>query len=369
MSITQRIATSLLTVTLLGGLTGCWSNRPIDLRALVLTIGVGRGPGSELTLYFRVPTAQALTSLTSGGSGTTTASSYVLKGIGATFSSAFSAAQNLSDRDIYLGQTQMVLFSSKLSPAQFSNAIHSLLRLGPMDKTAFAAVSTQPLTKVFSFQPTQVRIPDLYFRALFSCRHCQAVNLQSTLWTVEKRTLTPDISLWLPVITAGQSGYALNQVAVYHGDRIGLFLNSSQYRSLGYVLGRTSKAAVTLKTRWGNVGIRALKTAPRISARLVDKQLELSVHCSVSGTIDSLPAGLATPANILELESMTSKTLSHNIQSVLLDLKRHGDDPVGFSERLLWIHPHLRAQWPVLYRHARLAVTVTTQINNVGDTT
>jgi spore germination protein KC len=362
-----RILTALLLLT---SLAGCWDNRPIDQRDLVLLIGIGPGPHNQVTVYFQIPTPAALSSLTGGAGGTgANAGTTVLEGSGPSLGAAIEQAQGTTSRDIYLGQIQMVMFSTRLDPTQMLQLVGEIARMGVLDKTAYAAVTPIPLAKLLDYQPKQTRVAPLYFLSLFTCPYCQTVKLGRTLWTLERRAVTPGISMYLPLVTLGTSGFIVNRIAAYDHYRLALTLTPAETVALGFVLGITQKATVQTSTPMGPVAVRGLSAQPSTGATLHGNHLALSVHLAVSGTLDYLPASEATPAHLALVDRLISRQIAHQVLHVLTLLKHSGSDPVGFGQALLWQDPPLRSAWPRLYRTASLSVDVQTTIQNLGDAT
>lgn len=361
----------LLVLSLLVSLTGCWDDRPIDMRELVLVMGVAPGPHHQLTVLLEVPTPGALTSLvgSSGAASTGAASTFLLTGSGPSLGAAISAAQAQSDRDIYLGQVQMVFFSSHLSPAQFTSALDFFTRLGPFDKTAYAAVSKGSLQRTMSFHPAQSRVSALYFTTLFSCTRCQRIDLKRTVFTLEKRYKTPGASIWLPVVYPGPTDYIVDSLAVYDQNRVAMMLSPNESLALSYVLGTVTKGTLALQEPFGLVGVRAVHSTASTSTVLKGHRLELTVKLQVSGAIDTLAPGKASKSNLDRIEAGANRMIAQETLKELVLLQTKGLNPVAFGRRLLWYHPSLVSHWPTLYRHADITVHVRTHISDVGDVT
>lgn len=368
----RRVMQVLLILSLLTGLTGCWDDRPIDMRSLVLVMGVAPAPHGQLKVLLQIPTPSALTSLVGGAGGAASSSapsSFVLTGIGPSVGAAISAAQGQSDRDIYLGQVQMVFFSTHLSAQQFALVVEFLSRLGPFDKTAFAAVAQGSLYRLLSYHPASSRLSALYFTTLFSCSKCQRIDMKRSVFSVEKRYVSPTDSIWLPVVYRGPTNYIVDTIAVYEKNRVAVILSPQQSVALSYAMAKTTKATVALSEPFGLADVRALNATPTVSTTLKGHQLYLSVKLGVTGVIDTLPAAQASPSHLDRIEAGVNRQIAHQVLQTLVLLQSKGADPVGFGRRLLWLHPQLVSKWPTLYRHAHISVSVRAHITNIGDVT
>ncbi len=369
----RRRGVALVALLSLGALlAGCWDNRPVEARDLVLAMGVSPGPHQGLTVSLAIPTPSGLESGTSASGGSSSGGkppTYVLTGSGPDMGAAISRAQSETNRDIYLGQTQIVLFSHRLTPKEFASAVSWLSRLGPFDKTAFAAVAEAPMAKTLAYEPVSTRLGPMYFLTLFTCTHCQTVALRRTLWSLEMRTVTPGLSIWLPAVDAVGPNFVVRRIMAFRGSAPAVLLTPQQTMTMGYLLAHTSKATMSLPTSVGPVGVRAV-TATRVNTvKWSGGHLHIHVALSVMAIIDQLPLGQASPTLIREVESAMNRTLVHRVLQVMTLLQRLGSDPEGYGAALFWDDPGLRAHWESIYRQARLSVTVSTTVQNVGDAT
>lgn len=348
-------------------LAGCWDNRPIEGRALVLMIGIEPAPEGQLSVHFQVPTSSVLSALASNSGSTQGSPNYVVQGTGPNVAAAFAEAQGKVGNDLYLGQTQMVLLSSQLSAVQFRRAIDFLVRTGPLDKTAFVATTPEPVREVLLHQPPEQQQPALYLTSLFSCPGCAEVNLARLVFNLERRSSTPGVDIWLPVLRTTKSNYLINEVAIYHAGLPVLTLDAARTPYFGYLTGLVSKAVLTVDTPFGPVGIRALRSATQIRAIPSGSHLELRADLSLTGTLDSLPPGDATAQNLHFVEELASRRILAEELSLLTELQRLGADPAGLMERCLWRHPEWIPRQQEIYRAADIRVTVRTRITDVGD--
>lgn len=368
----RRRGVALVALVILAAtLSGCWDNRPVETRDLVLAIGVSPGPHQGVTVALAIPTPSGLLSGTtaSGGSGEGGGKPpiYVLRGSGPDMGAAISNAQADSNRDIYLAQTQIVLFSHRLPPQEFAAAVSWLSRLGSFDKTAFAAVAEAPVDKTLAYQPVSTRLGPMYFPTLFTCTHCQTVALSRTLWSLEMRTVTPGLSIWLPAVDAVGPNFVVRRIVAFRGENPVVHLTQPETLALGYLLAHTSKATMAVPTPLGPVGVRAVHAARVNTVTWSHGQMHVHVALSVMAIIDQLPVGKVSPALIREVESATNRRLLHGLLSVMRLLQKNGSDPEGFGVSLFWDDPGLRQHWESIYRHATLSVTVSTTVQNVGD--
>ena len=362
----RALAVVLLGVFLLLG--GCWDNRSIEHRAIVLMIGIEPAQDGLISVYFQVPTSQALSSLSvSSSPSSASPATYVVGGVGKTVAQAMTQAQAKSSGDLYLGQVQEIVLSSQLPAAQFEDVLDFLARIGPMDKTSYVAVSPDPIQLIMQHQPQEGLLPALYLTSFFSCRHCQEVYLSRTVWAAEQHLQTPGMSMWLPVMRDHEANFRIDQVALYRQGQPVMTLTPEQTVYLGYLLNATAKASLPFTLHGAPVSIRALMS--RTATHVVPEAggVRLVADLKVQGILDTLPPGEATIANLRTLEIEVSRGIAAQELTLIRSMQRQGVDPVGFLAPYLWQHQSLMPQANELYRNAGVEVRVHTRIIDVGD--
>ncbi len=359
--------TLLCTVTLL---TGCWDDRPVEERGMVLMLGISPNAHHGVTLYFEVPTASGLTSLTSGGSsGSGSGPKFIVyRGQGDNFSDAFTNAQGKTNEDIYLGQLQVIALSTRLSPRAFTVIDATLARLGPMDKSADAVAVSGSMAKFMAFSPVGTSLPGLYLASLFACRHCQTAHLARTVWSREKRLWSPTTSVWVPLITTNATTFIVDRIVVYHGYQPTIILTPHQTRTLGFLLGITAKAPLTVPMSVGIISLRAVRAHPHFRT-MPESGGKVLIHLTVSlsATLDGVPPNVTITTPLLhELEAKADTLLSHRMLKILLMLQKKDSNPLGFGRSYVWFHQDFTT-WPTLYRQATIAVTARIHVHQLGD--
>lgn len=363
----MRAGVAALALLSLFTLTGCWNNRPIESRAIVLVLGVDPGPDNRLILSLQVPSPSALQSLT-GSSPPKKPTSFVITGDGKTFSEALNAAQVKSEHEIYLGQLQAVVLSMRLPDSQFKTVEDFLTRYGPTDKSAYLVATQQKASDILTAEPRGARFAALYLHTLFSCQTCQVAHLERMVWDQEKMRLCPVDSGWMPIISS-DGEFHVDKVAIYEKTHPALILSPAETITLAHILGLTHKAVETLPTRWGEAGLQSVQATPSTETRLEGGKLTVDVTLKVTASLDSFPLGAATLNNIRDLEALLSQRVAQRSTVLLAKLQSQGLNPVRFGEAVLWHHPELAATWPNLYHNAQIKVHVSSQITDVGDAT
>ncbi|NMP23721.1 Ger(x)C family spore germination C-terminal domain-containing protein [Sulfobacillus harzensis] len=368
----RRLWFGLLCVVLIFGLSGCGSSVPVDERALVLILGFAPGQGNTIRMLFQIPTSTELTSVTSG-TNSSGKQFYTVEATGATPGRAFAKAQTMVGQDLYLGQVQLIAFSSKLSAAQMAQVQDWLNRLGTMDNSAYVA-ATSSVDRLFERQPAAQIPPAVYIYDTFSCPRCSAVDFQQRQWTLETQLandLAPDHSMWMPWIEANQSGFRIANVVVYRHFQPAIVLTRAQTVDLGYLMGRTKKGDLMITWRNHTIGIRSIVASSHYRIRWQSGRMHIFLTMHFVGTLEEAVDMQLHADTVKSVEHLAAQKLGAQVLSTLVLLQQHGTNPVDYGERYAWWHPETvsRQVMRQAYAHADITVSTRVQITNTGAVT
>jgi hypothetical protein len=265
----------------------------------------------------------------------------------------------------------MVLFSERLSPAQFEAATDALFRLGLIDKAVYVG-ATPSVRQALAVNPAETKLPGLYFSQMFGCKHCQTTYLGTRLWDLYAAENAWEQSPWLPEVRPGPLGYVVDRMVIYHHDRPVLRLDPGSTEALGLLLNRTTKGNLTLTVPGlGRVALRSISAQPHLSASDRGGRLTIRAVLSLEGQLEEIhrrPPPAITPW-LGRIQSSASRAMQARVQNVLTRLTRAGLDPVGFAAAYRWTHPGSTPPsplWRQWYTRARVSVVARFRIRNSG---
>lgn len=359
---------------LLLSLSGCWNDQALNERDLVLTLGVSpaKKPG-QIELTFQIPTPSALTSMQAGGSsgGGSSAQFFDVQGIGPNVPLAFTEAQAKVSRDLYLGQIEVLAFSTQLSPALLHRAVAALDRLGPMDKTPYVVATSGSVTKVIEYQSPQEKLPALYFETLFLCKSCQTNALGMHFWQLAERLHTPGVSAVLPQVDLSSSGYTVDKISVYRGYHYVTTLNPSLTQDYGLLADVSHKNGLFLAKPFES-GLRAVDAKTSIRSKLAKGHLKSTLDVRVKATLDSISTYTATPTQVAQIAKAASMRLSRRLAHFLALTQKLDIDPVGIGRQLNSRHPSwfkAVGPWFKAYPRIHFKVHVQVFVRRIGNLT
>lgn len=364
----KMVATGLLLLSL----SGCWNDRALNERDLVLTIGISPAKQSgQIEVTFQIPTPSGLTAMQAGGSagGSSSPQFFDVQGIGPNLPLAFTVAQAKVSRDLYLGQIEMLALSTRLSPTLLYRTVAALDRLGPMDKTPYIISTMGSVTKIIAHQSHQEKLPALYFETLFLCKSCQTNALGVHFWQFAERLHTPGISAVLPQVDLSSSGYTVDKVSVYRGYRYVTTLSPSLTQDYGLLAGVSHKNGLFLAKPFQS-GLRAVDAKTSVTTKLAKGRLQSTLDVKVKATLDSISTYTATPTQVAQVAKAASKVLRRRLDHFLSLTQKLDIDPLGVGRRLDNRHPSwfkAAGPWFKAYPRIHFKVHVHVQVRRIGD--
>lgn len=372
----RRLAALGLGLSLLASLTGCWNNEPVEHRELVMAIGIEPAPHHEIKVLLQVPTKEGLIQLPGaagaggGGSGT---DYFVLNGTGKTFAAALSDAQNHTDRELYLTQAQIVMFSTRLTADQFNTLLDAIQRTPTIDEDVWVA-ATPTVEKALAFAPADSKhIPGLYFTTVFNCAVCENVQLGQRLWNIYQYQYSRRRDINMPYLLLGKQNFRLNQMAIYHHGRVADVLTPGQSITMGWIMGRPTRGTLSVKTHVGTVAIRDIRGRSHVSLRMVNGVPRETISVNLKGQLGQLSGENENLFhNIGTVESLTSNMAAQKMAATLGTLQQKGLDPLGLTLAYVWQHPELFAKPGSVshfYERMHIRVRAKIRLSNLGGKT
>lgn len=370
----MRWLAALLTLaTLALTLTGCWDDVPLDRRTLVMDMGFYPGPKPNmLTVYFGFPTPTGLTSSngagSGGGGGSAPEFSYV-SGSGYSLSQAFSQAQAKVGRDLYLGHTVLLVFSTKLPSQEFKLLDNAINRIGTLDKTPFVAATSAPWNTVVSVKMVQEEFPALYYEELFSCPRCTQFALGTRLWQTSTRLAKPGVDLVLPQLSPTPQGPKVDQVALYRDYQYVGTWNHRQTTDYALAAGKSRKTSLTFPNHW-HASFDAVADKMQLSASARGHQVHAIVTLRATETLVTLDTAKEDAEQLSVLSRASSQQIAGRVLKILELSQKQDVDVLGVGRQLSWTAPTKFYQfqnWHEEYPHVHWTVHCIVRIDKMGD--
>lgn len=370
------LKTALMALGLMVMLTGCWNNLPVEHRDLVMAIGIEPAPHHQIRVLFQIPSKTGLTQLpgaAGSGGGGSGPDFYTISGVGKTFSDALDSAQEQSDREIYLTQTQALIFSDKLSGGQFMKMLDTILRIGAIDKDIWV-ISSPSVTKDLQFAPREeMHIPALYFTTIFDCYTCTVVSIRTRLWDVYEDQYSNGRNIAVPYLTLGPTNFVMNRLAIYKNGRVATVLTPRETLYTAWLMGLRTRGTINVSSPYGQVSVRdiGIHTSNRFLWNHGHPHEVITVN--MNGQLSQLSGqdeNLFT--NFPAIRHLVDRKAEREMASTMELLQKHDLDPIGLLLPFAWRNPGMFPTKESLmrtYQEMPITIRARVHISNLGGKT
>ena len=367
----KRLLQTIFAVFLPFLLTGCWDNRPIEKRGLVLAVGIDPIPAQARKMQFTFIESGVVSSR--GAPQPIQMITHTATAI--SLNRAIVKAEEKMTRDLYLGKLQDVVISTHLSPAQIQDLMDALMRDPALDKTYYlAAVAGESAHKVVQFEtPNQVE-PMTFLAARFHCKHCSTAQIGEHFWEAFVDVNTAGRALQIPMVKIHPNGLKVDTLAIYQGYRfVGSF---DRQETVAYLMmrNRVRKAVVEVRTPQGVADVIIKSSTVKKKVDWQNGGPVISIALKLHGLITQKPAKMNTISQIRinEIAELSEKQIMKLVLKTLAKSAHLRTDVLGFGVVFRHTHPFLAAKyhpWTHYYNKAMFHLKVTLQIEHMGDLT
>lgn len=361
----HHLVSLLLLMSVLTTVTGCWDQVPFPERApaLVITLAPATPAGMfQWTFYFPNPTV----TVSSLSQISTSQQTYAVRVDSPTFAAAYSSAQQRLARDLFLGQLEVIILSTKIPASEVATLTNAYNTNGQVPKTAYMVAAQGQLGRLVVVSP-QETIPVLYLTRLFDCHRCQPSDLSQFQWQVWDAFESPGISPVMPDV-GGPDRVA--EIAVYPLKGPPTIWTTKATTGWAYLLSRVHKETVSVREKSGMVAVTRLHDTTQLAVSLVDGRLQVTGAVHAYGGLAQWPPLTTLTANFLHhVEEQVSAHIAADIGQAIVTANQTHEDPFGYGRQWLLAHPtNLALDTPEYWTHVPITIhlTVTTTITVSG---
>jgi len=332
----RRPAAQLLAaLLLLVALAGCWDQVPFPERAaaLVVTIAPTTSPTLfDWTFYFPNPTV----TVSSLSDLSTSNETYSVRVKAPTLASATMNAQQQLARDLFLGQLEVIIWSTKISSGTVGAITNAYNTNGEVPRTAYMLAASGRLSRLVVISP-QETIPVLYLTRLFDCHRCQPVYVGQFQWQVWDAFQSRGISAFMPYASDADR---VAQLAVYPAQGPPTVWTTPATMGWAYLMNQVSNNTLSFQDPLGAVAVTRLRSSARLHIALSRGQLNVTGTVETSATLAQWPETQSlTEPFLRHVEQQASAIIATDITTAIDTANRDHEDPFGFGRQWLLTHP------------------------------
>lgn len=316
--------------------TGCWDQRTVASRAVVLAVAVDPGPRPGVWAWtFDLPRVTALSSSTI--SSIVSANAYFsLTVLSGSYADALLKAQERVARDLYFGQMRILALSTQLPTAAWIHVVDTFNRTGLVRKT-FYVVAAPNAAALFKAPLSADSEPSFLLQKLFTA-DSQPYVFKEQAWKIWDDIVTPGITAVVPVVeVTPQQTIVVNQLAVLSSPRVALWPRPVA-AGWAYLTGHVTKATWTLSDQSvRGIGMTLIRGKARWTIRRRGRQVEVSGTLTYRGILEEYPQRLGwEPSRLHHIERIVADGIVKAGLRTLKMAEADHIDPFGWHRNLLW---------------------------------
>lgn len=324
-----RILASALLLPLL---SGCWNQRPIDQRAIVIAVGVT----AHHQWWFLFPnvavTVDSLTAIPSAQQ------FYTVTVRAPTWQRAVQRLQAAMDRKVSVGELQLLIVDHRLSTGQVTRIVDGLNTTGAVPATFWIAASPGSPATLLEHTSPQTVVPYYYVANYFDCGGCHALRLGQRGWQWWAHNETPGGSPYLPLARSTPNGVAVQQLLVYplHGHPV--LMPPPITQGFAYLTNRAHDVALLVFLDGQAYTVARIQAHVRTRVRLTPGAVAVQVQVHASGIIDDAPPHtLMTRALEHAAGLAAAQVIAARCRDTIDWANRTHTDPFGYAKRAAWL--------------------------------
>lgn len=342
-------------------LPGCWNQRPIDQRAIVLAMAVSARHRWTFLFPNVTVTASSLTSMSSSNQ------FYAITVHARSYLQALDRVQRQSTRAVSLGDVEVLLVSPQLTTQQLTSIIHDVTLNGSVPSKLWLVAATQSPASLLLHVTPQTMVPVYDIPSYFNCHGCHPTNLGVRGWQWWVRRVTPGTSPIMPMVRATPTGIEVRQMLVYREQGKPVPMPKPITEGFAYLTGKVTKSVLAVHMRQHRYLIAFIRDHVSSHVQLTATAVNVQVTIHAVGELVGAPPGqMVTPSTERAVDQAASRAIVGQCVSTLTWANQTHTDPFGYAERAAWLQTAVassipQSAWVRLPIHAQVQAQMTIQ--------
>uniref|UniRef100_UPI004037B1FF Ger(x)C family spore germination protein n=1 Tax=Alicyclobacillus tolerans TaxID=90970 RepID=UPI004037B1FF len=359
-------------------LPGCWDYQKINDRSQIIAVGVEPTSDNQkmLTYTLQVPVFQqpgqgGTAPGSGGGEPSSNYHNYVISAL--SFDEAVSKAQTQSDKGLYLGNIQLIVYSMKLSHAQFRRTTGEFMRNPRFEKLSWVEFSPQSPSDVLSAK-TDLAPADSFERILSSSVKQHGYTVRTHLWEFWRDFWTIGRQPYGGEIQKTPTGFRVDGlvVPVRHNNCIELTPEETLYFNM--LCRRVQSISFNVIDGEESFGVGEVNTKSNLSVFMnKGRGRVLRARIRVNALVlrdESDGMVLLSHKDMKRYERVMSDQIKAQVEQVIQKFQHNETDPFGFGETIVTQNPRMEeyvaSQWPHDFAHSTSNIQVEVRLKRKG---
>ncbi len=365
---------------------GCWDARDLNNMAIISAVGIDldeKQSGKVIVTIQVIKPGEAKSASGGGDTGGAGAApvqrkAYVtVSSSGKTVSEAFQNFVNQVDRELYLSENQIIIFSKTTAQKGLYPLLEFFIRTRQPRGTSWILIAAGKAGSVMETSLGLEKIPSIEITRLILNRESASQTDTATqhefICKLLAKTSSAHTSLIQVKKQPGQKKISLAGTAVFKEDRLVGKFDKIETRGLLWILNKVGKGVIRVKSpAWGNIDLEIIKAKSKLIPEIKDGKIVIKLMIdteygltNVVGTPDFTKQGTAG-----SLDLLIRKAIRREVSAALTKAFQLKADVFGFGEIIHQRYPkewkRLKPVWDQAFLTTEVNVRVRTQLKSVG---
>lgn len=362
-------------------LTGCWDRTEVNDVALVTGLGIDQKNEKtiELTVELYIPKVMGAGGGNgSGGSGSP--QTFVRSGEGTTIADAISNLQEKIPREIFWGQTKVIVFGEKLASKGIRVYLDFLTRHPEPRLRAHIFVAKGIAKDVLALHPTLERSPSEVLRELAKSEVLMNVTLNKLLQMLSgdgQAAAIPLVQILPPekVKDPLQTIAYFHQTAIFKKDKMIGQINDKLTKGVLWFRDEIKFANISIKPKegYGYVSTKMLHSSSELIPKIEDGKWKMTVKIVTEDDViaNGSNLDLSNPKIIQLLQKDIEEDIKERLTQTMEKLQKEQKvDIIDFSEEFHRKYPKewkkVKKNWDEIFPTVEVAYDIRTYIRRPG---
>jgi|GEM_PF-1643081 len=299
---------------------------------------------------------------------------YVITGEGDSMVAAWSEVQAATVRDIFFGQTRVVVLSEELAAEENINDLLDFIgRIPLLPPNIHVLIAKDEPEKLLAMPNRDNYTPGNYIDFYFQSPPIRSLAIPMELWRVnsvlDQKTSDP----FIPLFEEYQQMYRIAGTALFNQNRMFGELSKSETEILALIRG-TDVGYLTVhlgENQHAAFGFARVRSKTKITPHFspADQTLAFNLDVEITGgLVESFPHREIGWEEKQEIERKAERMVKEESEKLLAKLQDLHTDPVGFAGKFRTAYPRewKPSDWKQLYSEAKMTVTPSFAVVHTG---
>ncbi|WP_195376842.1 Ger(x)C family spore germination protein [Anaerotruncus rubiinfantis] len=374
----RHAAMLLLCMVLILSLCSCWSQRELNMLAIVVGAALDVGDQEDtvkLTAQVVKPSEMGAGPGVGGASG-----EKAYTNISYTDESILAAARGIThmqNRRLYFAHNDVLIFSSDLAKTDMAEGLDAFTRDYEARMNVYVLIARGAASEILNEDVTLEKVPAVHIAGTMENQKANSETVVVTLRDFVIATLSESTSPVAPFVdlyeSEGKKQARLEGTAVFKQGKMIGELDNAQTRGLLLVTDKAKTRAMTVDTQWGQVTLEMIRSDSKLKpVKNKDGSIRMQLTINVSGVIQSneTTEDMSRLENVEMLKEKMKEGLLSDIEGALAQARELSADVFGFGETIRRDCPdewdQMKNNWQEAFPQIELEIQMEVELRSTG---